>query len=327
MTSIARDVAGIGVLTVEQDKLFDTMSSAEWQRGLAVKVEGTVHLHRATLGLPLDFFVLISSNVAQVALPTQATYCASNNFQNEFARYRRRQGLPAIAVELGLIEEAGDLGQNPVYHKATMRNGLYHTSERELLGHLEHVFSNVNRHVTSSWLRYDPCADAHLVTSLDPARLLELTQSQQNTSSERASKPRWHSDARFSHIVRSMENLAASEQDVMADSTDSTPVGQSSQAAITEVDALVRAKDIKTATMMVTKSIMARMADMLFISSEGMDATKGVAAYGMDSLIAAELRNWFVSTYKCTISFLKLLDTATSIQELAEIVVKSRMKE
>jgi hypothetical protein len=30
---------------------------------------------------------------------------------------------------------------------------------------------------------------------------------------------------------------------------------------------------------------------MLFISADGIDATKGVAAYGMDSLIAAEFRN------------------------------------
>ncbi|KAF1843183.1 polyketide synthase [Cucurbitaria berberidis CBS 394.84] len=311
-----------------QDKLFDSLTFSQWQRGLAVKVDGTINLHKASLHLPLDFFVLVSSNVAQVALPTQATYCASNNFQNEFARYRRSIGLPAMAVEFGLIEEAGDLGQNPVYHNATMRNGLYHTSEYAFLEHLDHVFANIGiDNQMSDWRRYDNRADGHLITALDPARLLELEKAQQGTaSSELFSKARWHSDVRFSHIIRAMENLAALDEGATA--KPHTPLNSSSdaQAALSEVDAIVGSKDIGEATLLVTKSIIARMADMLFISAEGIDATKGVAAYGMDSLIAAELRNWFVSTYKCTISFLKLLDTATSITELADIVIASRVE-
>ena len=267
--------------------------------------------------------------MAQIALPTQATYCASNNFQNEFARYRRSLGLPATAVELGLIEEAGDLGQNPVYHNATMRNGLYHTSEHGFLQHLDQVFANAGfDDETSQWGRYGNHADGHLITSLDPARLLELAKAQrESASSDVSSKARWHSDVRFSHITRAMENLNASHEDASAKSRIPSNSNLGAQAVLAEVDALVQSNDLGAATMLVTKSIIARMADMLFISAEGIDATKGVAAYGMDSLIAAELRNWFLSTYKSTISFLKLLDTSTSITELSGIVISSRVKD
>jgi hypothetical protein len=283
-------------------------------------------LHRSSLHLALDFFVLISSNVAQIALPTQATYCASNNFQNEFARYRRNLGLPATAVELGLIEEAGDLGQNPVYQNAIMRNGFYHTSENGFLQHLDHVFANIGiGGERPDWGRHDSCAEGHVITSLDPARLLKSAKAtHQSASQELGSKPRWHSDARFSHVVRTMENIDASDEVASSKFHAPSNPSQETEAALSEIDAMIRSNDLGAATLVVTNSIIARIADMLFISIDSVDAAKGVAAYGMDSLIAAELRNWFLRTYKCIISFLKLLDTATSIEELANIVVTSR---
>jgi hypothetical protein len=286
-------------------------------------------LHKASLHLVLDFFVLISSIVAQVALPTQATYCASNSFQNEFARYRRKLGLPATAVELGLIEEAGDLGQNPVYHNATMRNGLYHTSEHGFLQHLDHIFADTGiDDERTDWRQHDSYAEGHIITSLDPARLLQLTKAQrQPASSGLASKPRWHSDARFSHIVQTMENIEASDEVASSKFHSPSNLNQNTEAALSEVDTMVRSNDLGAATELVTKNIISRMGDMLFISADGIDATKGVAAYGMDSLIAAELRNWFLRTYKCIVSFLKLLDTATSIKELASIVIASRVED
>jgi hypothetical protein len=252
-----------------------------------------------------------------------------NNFQNEFARFRRSLGFPATAVELGLIEEAGDLGQNPVYHNATLRNGLYHTSEHDFLQHLDHVFANIGiEDERSDWRRHDSCADGHMVTSLDPARLFKLaTEKRQSASSGLALKARWHSDARFSHVIRTMENLDTSTEVASSKSHARSSPSQDSEATLSEVDAMIKSNDLGAATSLVTNSIIARIADMLFISVDGINATKGVAAYGMDSLIAAELRNWFLRTYKCIISFLKLLDTATSINELASIVLASRVKD
>lgn len=286
-------------------------------------------MHNASLHLALDFFILVSSIAAQIALPTQSTYCASNNFQNEFVRYRRNLGLPATAVELGLIEEAGDLGQNPVYQNAMMRNGFYHTGEHDFLQHLDHVFANSGiEGKRSDWWRHDSCAEGHTITSLDPAQLFKLAKAKgQSTSSGLVSEARWHSDARFSHIVRTMENIDASNEVASFKSYAPSNPNQDTEAALSDLDAIVRSNNLEAATLSVTNSIIARMADMLFISPDGIDATKGVAAYGMDSLIAAELRNWFLRTYECIISFLKLLDAATSIKELANIVIASRVEE
>lgn len=60
---------------------------------------------------------------------------------------------------------------------------------------------------------------------------------------------------------------------------------------------------------------------MLFIASDTLDPYLGVAAYGIDSLVAAELRSWFIATYNSQISFLKLLDPSTSISDLASFIL------
>ncbi|ORY09578.1 KR domain-domain-containing protein [Clohesyomyces aquaticus] len=64
---------------------------AAWNHGLSAKVLGAFNLHDAaeSMQLNLDFFVMTSSFMAVVALPTTAAYCAANCFQDAFARFRR----------------------------------------------------------------------------------------------------------------------------------------------------------------------------------------------------------------------------------------------
>jgi acyl carrier protein len=78
----------------------------------------------------------------------------------------------------------------------------------------------------------------------------------------------------------------------------------------------------RSATVALVKgAITATVASMLFIDPEGVDSAKSVADYGVDSLIAAELRNWFVDVLKTDISMLKLLDQKTSMSALAARIV------
>ena len=70
--------------------------------------------------------------------------------------------------------------------------------------------------------------------------------------------------------------------------------------------------------------IIARMSELLFIPIETIDPSKCMADYGIDSLIGVELRAWFVRTLSAEVSFLKLLDSYTSIQDLAQVIVMER---
>ncbi|KJK44793.1 hypothetical protein UK23_28345 [Lentzea aerocolonigenes] len=75
-----------------------------WDRFAAVlapKVTGGWHLHRATLGLDLEQFVLFSSTTALLGAQGQAHYAAANAFLDGLAHHRRGLGLPGLSVNWG----------------------------------------------------------------------------------------------------------------------------------------------------------------------------------------------------------------------------------
>ncbi|MGW0957766.1 type I polyketide synthase [Streptomyces gelaticus] len=91
-------VHAAGVL---DDAVLPQLSWPRFQAVLDPKVAGGWHLHRATLGLDLEQFILFSSTAALLGAPGQAHYAAANAFLDGLAHYRRGLGLPALSVNWG----------------------------------------------------------------------------------------------------------------------------------------------------------------------------------------------------------------------------------
>ena len=315
-----------------QDLTFDKLSIERWHESLAAKVLGTKNLHEATLSLPLDFFIMTTSLESVWALPTQSAYTAANNFQDLFARYRRRCGLPTSTASFGFINDIGSLSTDSTTVDMFARAKVLTITEPQFLNLLEPAFLN-NEHATTSpqWIgqHHDPLSAATYVTCLDPAAMATKKRNEAEAGLPSGSTPRWYSDRRVSLIMRAFDDA---ERHVGNSTTAAADHGGKSAVAHLrrEFDEAVKKagpeERAKTVTL-VTEAIVTTVAEMLFIDASSINPTRTVASYGVDSLIAAELRNWFLLALGTNISVLDLLDAHTSIDALAAKIVDAKLPE
>jgi len=87
-----------------------TLAGQSWERFqkvFASKVYGAWNLHRASLQLDLELFVLFSSAVSWLGNAGQANYAAANEYLNALAQYRRRLNFPALSINWGPWKHIG----------------------------------------------------------------------------------------------------------------------------------------------------------------------------------------------------------------------------
>ena len=108
-----RRVAGVvHAAMVLDDRLIESMDREAIGKVLAPKVGGALALETAAGGLSLDYLLFYSSATTLLGNPGQYNYVAANAFMEGVAHRARRNGVPAVAVSWGGIEDAGYLARN-----------------------------------------------------------------------------------------------------------------------------------------------------------------------------------------------------------------------
>ena len=243
---------------------------------------------------------MTSSIAAVLGIATQASYAAANAFQDAFARFRMSRGLPAQSLALGMISDIGFLHRRPEVQKALMRNSLYGINERDFLKLREAAFVAPR---TGPGSDGDPLSGAHLLTGLEPGRLVDLY------AKGLAADFTWSTDARFAGLLQAVEDQ-------------SRPHAVKPEAG----SVLDRLRDASPESVprLVTEAVVERLARLLFVPVDRIDPARAVSEYGMDSMIAAELRNWLVKTFETDVSFLELLSPRMKIETLVGRAVARR---
>jgi acyl carrier protein len=126
---------------VLDDAALINLDGPRLHRALDPKMLGAWNLHRLTLGLPLDAFVLYSSVAAVVGNPGQANYTAGNLYLEALAEHRRAQGLPALAVGWGALGEVGFLARNAELGRQLARSGVQSMTPRAALAALDRLLA------------------------------------------------------------------------------------------------------------------------------------------------------------------------------------------
>ena len=95
-----------------QDMLFENSDFAHFTSIIAPKVPGAWNLHHALSRTELDFFLMLGSVSGIVGNRGQAAYACTSAFLNAFAQFRASQGLPAVCLDLGVVEDVGYIAEN-----------------------------------------------------------------------------------------------------------------------------------------------------------------------------------------------------------------------
>jgi NADPH:quinone reductase-like Zn-dependent oxidoreductase/acyl carrier protein len=125
------------------DKTINNLTLEHIHKAMAAKALGAWNLHVATLGAPLDFFVLYSSATTAFGNPGQAGYVAANCMLETLAHWRRGRNLPATAIGWGPIGDTGMLMRNAKARDMLLHTlGVSPTNSKEALHWLEHCIVN-----------------------------------------------------------------------------------------------------------------------------------------------------------------------------------------
>ncbi|KMU74437.1 LOW QUALITY PROTEIN: fatty acid synthase S-acetyltransferase [Coccidioides immitis RMSCC 3703] len=271
---------------VLKDTLLERMTLVDYQTAIHPKVHGTWNLHTQFAQTDsLDFFVMLSSAVAVAGNASQANYAAGGSYQDALARWRVSQGLPGVSINLGAVKGIGVAANTGV------------------LGHLQRVgYSPINEEQVLSILGttilhpYDP----QVVVGLD-------------------SRPGSHWDAKGeSQLGRDMRFAALKPRET--DSAGGTnPTGSSNSLA----SKLATAKSLEQAVDHVGAAIAKKISDIFMIPLDDIDLANKPAQYGIDSLVAVELRNMLVQQAAAEVSIFDIMQSVSLAALAAAIAAKS----
>ena len=205
---------------------------------------------------------------------------ASNSFLDAFAQCSQHLRSPVVSLALGQILDVGIVSETPEYQTNLFQMGLHGNNEAEFLGFCETALLKAAED------------NGYLLAGVDPTNLL------QKDAAYPVEDMTWARDARFSGILQAVQQLRL----------DKGPSGETSVAGEGDDD-----HDSEPLVSRIHK----RVARLLYVPADDVQVSRSINAYGIDSMVAAQLRNWLFAKFNANVSLLSLLSPAMTIERLA----------
>ncbi|OQE39163.1 hypothetical protein PENCOP_c007G08846 [Penicillium coprophilum] len=264
---------------VVRSMLFETMPFEDYCAVVSPKVQGAWNLHqRFSDPQSLKFFIIISSITGTVGTPIHAAYGAATTYLGSLARMRKAQGLPGISVDLGPVIKVGDISEHrsrqQVIDKDWGDEGL---TEMDVNDILDAVISG----------KYDPSWDAECYTCLLPAP---------------SRVPFWFADSRFIHCRH--PGLTGEQGIDKIDDKPVIPLGQ----------LLSNSQSAEEDRSIIYEAIVGKFVSVLSLHPDDIVPSSPPSTYGVDSLVASEIRNWIAREMKASLSLPELMSSVSFVE-------------
>ncbi|KAI4123546.1 MAG: hypothetical protein LQ338_005219 [Usnochroma carphineum] len=261
---------------VLRDNVFEEMTFSDWQASTNPKIKGSWNLHHQ-LPKGLDFFVLLSSVCGIIGNSGQANYAAGNTYQDSVARHRVCLGEKAISLDLGVMLSEGFVAANEDIMKHLTRHGdLFPLS-------LDHLFAQLDYYCNPALPVLVPDR-SQLVTGVGIPFGVHVP---------------WVDRPLFRHL-----HQAECRRECL-------PSTAATAQAIDFPSAFEKAGSAEEAEGILMQALVRKLAKILSMPMEEIDVSKPMHAYGVDSLVGVELRNWFAKELGADLAIFEILGGAT----------------
>lgn len=215
------------------------------------------------------------------------TLTKGNTYQDALMHRRRALGLKGTSINVGVVLGIGITAERGEILTYLKSGAMIGVREQELLTIVQSAMSD-QLPVQSS-------------AGLATGGLLK-----QNGHDE----PYWFDDGRFAHLrVFDTQTFSTAREDFTAEL----------QAA------LAAAESVADAAELVTTALIRKLAKAMLMELEDLDANKPANAYGVDSLVAVEVRAWVFKDVKSDVSVFEILSNIPLTQLAAKIAGRSAL--
>ncbi|OTA01513.1 hypothetical protein A9Z42_0018340 [Trichoderma parareesei] len=275
-------IAGVvNAAMVLSDRSFGELTAQDFQMVFGPKVDGTKNLDELFHDQPLDFFIMFSSLASIVGNRGQSNYVAANLFMSTIAEQRRRRGLAASVIHIGMVLGVGYVSSTGIYESILRQYNYMPIPEQDFLD----MFSEA---IVVGRPESNHCPD--LITGLNRHSLRDDVQ-----------RPFWHENLKFSHHTISEYRQA-----------EATTAERMSLA-----QRLAQAMSTEEAEDLIREGFCAKLERMLQATKGSIHVSQSLLNLGVDSLIAVEIRSWFLKELDVDVPVLKVLSGA-SVSDLCK---------
>jgi acyl transferase domain-containing protein/NADPH:quinone reductase-like Zn-dependent oxidoreductase/acyl carrier protein len=275
----------IQTTVVLKDSTLDNMSAEVFNSVLEAKSHGTLNLRRVFGSDALTFFISCSSVVNVIGTSGQANYNAGNSLQDALAQFGNDSNCFNMSLNIGTIEDA--TVNNDTIVNSLRRQGLTPVTANELLAYFEYALSADAREGGSH----------QIVIGFTPKTLAAS-----NAVNGTAHTPM------FTHVRK-----------VEQSSTDASIKTK------TFADVVAKANDEEEIVKFVAEVIAKTLADLVAIDSAEVSLNSSILDFGLDSLIAIELRNWIMREFNAPIQSSEVLDSHDIWSLAQKVTSRSRL--
>ena len=269
------------------------MTLDDFEVPLQTKMYGTRHLSDAFEDSPLDFFIMLSSLSGVVGSRGQANYAAGNTFQDALAHYHTASKTHYMALDLGMMEGTDAYRDRIGRARVTnlVRQGWIPVKHEELLAILDYAMSPQARN--------DSCHQAAI--GIDGRSIHEADNATPTMKS-----------SMFTHIRGSYDGKGLNG------------VSSANRGVREHILAATSAADV---FQVINSAISQRLSSITMLDLDSIDLETPLFDYGLDSLTAAELKNWILKELEAPIQASEILDES-SIRSLGtKVASRSRLIE